>query len=76
MMTDQLQLLSGLANNAALILSLTILYQLLMTRFVPGNISTQVASGLLFGMITVIGMSLPVHLMPGIMLTAAPSFSA
>ena len=40
MMTDQLQLLSGLANNAALILSLTILYQLLMTRFVPGNIST------------------------------------
>ena len=66
MTTDQLQLLSGLANNAALILSLTILYQLLMTRFVPGNVNTQVASGLLFGMITVIGMSLPVHLMPGI----------
>ena len=66
MMTDPIQLLAGLTNNATLILSLTILYQLFMTRFSPGKTSTRIASGLLFGTTAVIGMSLPVHLMPGV----------
>lgn len=65
-MIDPVQFLSGMTNNATLLLSLTILYQLLINRLSREDRGTRVLSGAMFGVFAIIGMSLPVQLMPGI----------
>ncbi len=65
-MIDPVQFLSGMTNNATLLLSLTILYQLLINRLSREDRGTRVISGVMFGVFAIIGMSLPVQLMPGI----------
>ena len=69
-MNDELKLLAEFSNNATLLLSLTILYQLFISHQDNNKLLVQVASGLLFGLVVIIGMSLPVHLMPGVIFDA------
>lgn len=61
-----MDLVSDLTNNATLLLSLAILHQLLIGNSRIELKMVQVLAGFLFGMTAVIGMYLPIHLMPGI----------
>jgi len=53
-------------KGAALLLSLTILQSFLLRIWRKGTLPWQVSSGLLFGAITLVGMALPLHLLPGV----------
>lgn len=70
MLEDQLKLLAGLANNAALLLSLVISYQLMISYFSRGTHKFKMLTGILFGGVCVVGMLLPVSLLPGVIFDA------
>ncbi|ADN02873.1 hypothetical protein STHERM_c19380 [Spirochaeta thermophila DSM 6192] len=52
--------------NLALILGLTGLSELLARRWLPRHPSGKVVQGLLFGAVTLVGMTFPAHLAPGV----------
>lgn len=65
-----MDLISDLTNNATLLLSLAILHQLLIGNSRIDVKHYQALAGFLFGVTAVIGMYLPIHLMPGIIFDA------
>ncbi|MFW5694906.1 MAG: sensor histidine kinase [Alkalispirochaeta sp.] len=59
-------LVIDLIENVALLLALTVVYDLVSTRGPIGTRSTAVLHGLLFGVIAVIGMMIPMNFVPGV----------
>ncbi len=55
-----------LIHNLALLLALMVAYDLLAGRFRAGSVSGRAVSGLLFGLVGVIGMLTPVRIAPGL----------
>jgi PAS domain S-box-containing protein len=55
-----------LIQNIALLVALAAIYQVLGYRIRQNNLRFQILSGLLFGVVGVVGMLTPLHLMPGI----------
>jgi len=53
-------------HNIALVLVMSVVYSFLYRNFAVRSMKYQVLSGILYGLIAVIGMTLPFHLMPGI----------
>lgn len=61
-----MDLFSDLANNATLLLLLAVLHQLLIASSRIDPLRLRILAGVLFGVTAVIGMFLPVDLMPGV----------
>ncbi len=59
-------LFTSLLNNATLLLSLALLHSVILLRLPVGSRTRNLVSGLLFGLATVLGMTLSVHLLPGV----------
>lgn len=55
-----------LVSNIALLISLCIVHSLIIRRFRRGTTSYRLLSGLLFGIVAVIGMVNPMHMVPGV----------
>ncbi|MBN1531368.1 MAG: PAS domain-containing protein [Spirochaetes bacterium] len=55
-----------LFHNIALIVVMGVLYSLLYRKFALHPLRYQLISGVLFGLISVIGMTLPLHIHPGV----------
>lgn len=53
-------------HNIALVLVMSVVYSFLYRNFAVRSMKYQVLSGILYGLIAVIGMTLPFHLLPGI----------
>lgn len=56
----------NLIQNIALLVALAVLYQVLAARLNKESLENKIVSGLLFGVVGVIGMMTPLHFMPGI----------
>ena len=66
-MIEPQTLISGLAINVALLLSLTLLYNLFLTALPKGSrINSGIVCGVLFGGIAVLGMLMRISILPGI----------
>ncbi len=61
-----MQIFKEMFHNIALILGLSILYSFVYRRFHQRTAGYQIYSGLLFSIMTIIGMLLPFHLLPGV----------
>ena len=55
-----------LVNNAALLLTLSILYTFISRKWKREEITGQILHGLLFGGVVIGVMATPMHLMPGL----------
>ncbi len=66
-MADYLRALTELAQNVALLLSLTLLYSVIRPRWRRASAFVRsVVPGMLFGMIAIIGMHAPIVVVPGV----------
>jgi len=55
-----------LLNNITLLVTFNLIYMLIIRRWKPDSLPAQALSGLLFGAVAVLGMMMPLKLMPGI----------
>ncbi len=55
-----------LIQNIAILITLTVLHQLVLRRWKPDAVSYQLLSGVIFGGVGIVGMMTPVHFAPGI----------
>ncbi|GAK52466.1 multi-sensor signal transduction histidine kinase [Candidatus Moduliflexus flocculans] len=55
-----------LLHNITLLVTFNLIYLLIIRRWKPGSLLAQGLSGLLFGVVAVLGMMMPLKLMPGI----------
>lgn len=55
-----------LLHNLTLLVTFNLIYMLIIRRWKPGSLLAQGLSGLLFGVVAVLGMMMPLRLMPGI----------
>lgn len=69
-MINTTSILAGLTNNATLLLSLVILYQLIFSRLPRHKLFVQILTGLFFGCTVIVGIALSVQLMPGVIFDA------
>ena len=65
-----MSLFKELADNVALLLTLSLLYSFLARRRNSSPLETEIFTGLLFGIICVAVMMSPVHLFPGVVFDA------
>lgn len=56
----------SIVNNLALLISISILYSFISRRWDFHSTSHQIATGLLFGLTTIVGMLTPAQVMPGV----------
>ena len=71
MVSDLLGSLTGLAQNIALLLSLTLLYSVVRPYWVRSDPRVQpVFAGMLFGLIAIAGMHMPIIVVPGVIADA------
>jgi len=59
-----MSILTELIHNAALLLALVAAYSLFIVRLPRERLSVQFLNGLVFGLVALVGMLYPVHLMP------------
>ena len=61
-----MELLISMLNNITLMISLSIIYSLILHRWVQSNTRSKILSGILFGMVAISSMLNPVNLLPGV----------
>ncbi len=56
----------NLLNNISLLVALSIVHSLIVRRWKKGTTMPRILSGMLFGIVAIVGMATPVRLLPGI----------
>lgn len=60
------EILSGLVDNASLLLAISIIYNLLFLKYEKSNIRNNIIAGFIIGFVGILLMEIPVQIAPGI----------